>query len=71
MHKVASYALKKGWPMPEPKNPLDMLARDFSRAARQEIRQDKVTGKPYRANHALHVEKFKVSQYRPVTLMAL
>jgi len=32
---------------------IDRLAREFSQAAREEIRHDKKTGKPYRANHAV------------------
>lgn len=57
MHKIAKYAIQKGWPMPKPKDPLDMLASQFSKAARQEVRHDKSTGKPYRANHALPVKQ--------------
>ena len=55
MHEVAKYARKMGWPLPKPKDPLDLLARDFAQAAREEIRHDKTTGRPYRANHALQV----------------
>jgi hypothetical protein len=57
MHKVALYAYKMGWPMPKPKDPLDLLATSFSQAAREEIRHDKKTGRPYRANHALSVKQ--------------
>ena len=55
MHEVAKFAVKMGWKLPAPKNPLDTLAKNFSRAARQEIRHDKETGRPYRANHAFPV----------------
>lgn len=34
-------------------NPLDRLAEQFSNAAREEIKYDKVTGHPYRANLAV------------------
>jgi hypothetical protein len=54
MHKVAEYAKKLGWPMPKPANPIDLLAKEFSAAAREEIRYDTSTGKPYRANHAYY-----------------
>ena len=54
MHKVAAYAAKKGWPLPRPVDPLDMLAKQFSSAAREETRYDKKTGRPYRANHAVN-----------------
>lgn len=53
MHAVAKFAMGKGWKMPVPKSPLDMLAAQFSDAARVEIRRDTKTGKPYRANHAV------------------
>lgn len=53
MREVAEFAMTKlGWKMPPPVDPIDRLARDFSRAAREEIRHDEQTGKPYRANHA-------------------
>lgn len=55
MHEVVKYAVKLGWKLPKPKDPLDMLAQNFTRAARQEMRYDKETGRPYRANHALPV----------------
>lgn len=53
MHKVAEFAVRKGWSLPMPTNPMDALAKQFSRAARQEVRRDKDTGRPYRANHAV------------------
>lgn len=56
MHKVAKYAAGKGWPLPVPPNPLDMLAKQFTDAAREEIEHDEVTGQPYRVNHALPVK---------------
>ena len=53
MHKVAAYAVSKGWTLPTPRSPIDLLARQFADAARQEMRYDTATGKPYRANHAV------------------
>jgi len=53
MRKVAEFAVAKGWPLPEPADPLDTLAKQFAEAARQEIRRDPKTGHPYRANHAV------------------
>lgn len=53
MHKVAKFAAGKGWRLPKPPEPLDILAREFAQAAREEIRYDQTTGKPYRANHAI------------------
>ena len=53
MHDVARYAVSMGWPLPKPKTALERLAEQFSGAAREEIRRDEVTGKPYRANLAV------------------
>ncbi|SDA10897.1 hypothetical protein SAMN05216315_10284 [Nitrosospira sp. Nsp18] len=53
MHDVAKYAIGMGWPLPKPKTAIDRLAEQFSSAAREEIRKDEVTGKPYRANLAV------------------
>lgn len=53
MHEVAKWAVSNGWELPVPVDPIDRFARDLSRAARQEIRYDSLTGKPYRANHAI------------------
>lgn len=52
MHKVAELAATMGWALPVPSDPLALLAKQFSKAARQEIRHDKRTGRPYRVNHA-------------------
>jgi hypothetical protein len=53
MHDVAQFAVDKGWPLPRPIAALDRLAKEFSQAAREEVRHDRKTGKPYRANHAV------------------
>jgi hypothetical protein len=53
MKKVARFAELKGWKMPVPKDPLDILAQELSRAAREEIEYSKETGRPYRVNHAV------------------
>lgn len=53
MHEVAKYAAKMGWPLPTPKTALERLAEQFSSAAREEIRRDEITGRPYRANLAV------------------
>lgn len=55
MHKVAKYAAGKGWPLPKPTSPLDLLAKQFTDAARQEYGRDPTTGKPYRVYHAVPV----------------
>lgn len=53
MHDVSKYAVGMGWPLPKPKTALERLAEQFSSAAREEVRRDEVTGKPYRANLAV------------------
>src|SRR3989442_13150036 len=53
LHEVAKWAVARGWPLPTPANPIDRLAREFREAAREEIKHDAVTGKPYRVNHAV------------------
>lgn len=53
MHDVALFCFKKGWPFPTPKSPADMLAAMLRDAARQDVRTDKASGRPYRAYHAV------------------
>ena len=57
MHDVAKLADKMGWKLPKPISPLDMLAKEFSKAAREETRVDSKTGRPYRVNHAFVDDK--------------
>jgi hypothetical protein len=54
-HDLAKWAIGKGWPQPAPINPIDQLAKDFSRTMREQVRRDSTTGKPYRAYHAYSV----------------
>ncbi|SIQ83576.1 hypothetical protein [Bosea sp. TND4EK4] len=51
MKEVARWAAEKGWPLPIPKDPLEVLAQQFADAAREETRRDRKTGRHYRANH--------------------
>ncbi len=53
LRDVALFALRKGWPMPKPRDPIDMLAAQIRDAARQEVRKDKGTGRAYRGYHAV------------------
>ena len=53
MHDVARFAEKMGWTLPVPPQPIDLLAKLFSDAAREEMRVDKKTKRPYRANLAV------------------
>jgi hypothetical protein len=57
MHKVADFALARGWTPPKPHSTRDLLASEFSAAAREEIKQDAKTGRPYRANHAYSIRQ--------------
>lgn len=52
-HEVAMFCFKKGWPMPTPKKPVDMMALLLRDAARQTFRKDKSSGRSYRAYHAV------------------
>lgn len=51
--EVAALAKEMGWRLPKPKDPVDLLAQQFSDALREEIRRDEVTGRKYRANLAV------------------
>lgn len=63
MKKVAKFAELMGWKMPTPKDPLDVLAQELSRAARDEIKHDDETGRPYRVNHAVPVKQGQQSLF--------
>lgn len=57
MHEVARFAVEKlGMKLPAPVSPMDSLARQMARAARDETRYDAKTGQPYRVNHAFNVK---------------
>lgn len=51
MHEVAKFAVSKGWTPPKPPTVLDLLAKQFTNAAREVIRHDRITRRPYRAYH--------------------
>ena len=55
MKEVAKFAADKGWALPPPKDPLDVLAAELSKAAREEYRRDEVSGRQYRANLAVSI----------------
>jgi hypothetical protein len=52
MHEVAKLAMKMGMDAPPPVTPEDRLAKQFKDAAKQDIRHDTKTGRPYRGYHA-------------------
>jgi hypothetical protein len=51
------FAIAQGWPLPKPTDARDLMADQFSQALREEIKQDKKTGLPYRVNHVYTVQK--------------
>jgi hypothetical protein len=53
MAEVALAAIAQGWPVPPPVSGEDRLAKQFADAEREEIRYDKKTKRPYRANLAM------------------
>jgi|SRR5665213_2471590 len=63
MHQVAIYAHRKGWPLPIPRSPIDMLTKEFQSAAHDAIDYDKETGHPYRLYHAVPVKNGDVSLF--------
>ena len=55
MSDIAAFAVSKGYELPPPADPLERLAKQLARAAREETRRDQTTGRPYRVNHAFPV----------------
>lgn len=53
MHDVARLAKEMGWALPALPDPLDLLAKQFTDAAREEMRVDKKTNRPYRGRLAI------------------
>ncbi len=53
MVKVARLALKMGWSAPPEISREERLAKQFKRAARQDIRHDRKAGRAYRGYHAV------------------
>jgi hypothetical protein len=53
MAEIAAAAIAAGWPVPPPVSGVERLAKQFADAEREEIRYDKKTKRPYRANLAM------------------
>lgn len=53
LNEVAELALKMGWQAPPPVSAKERLAKQFKEAARQDVRHDRKTGRPYRGYHAV------------------
>jgi uncharacterized protein Usg len=60
MKDVAKFAFENGWKLPDPVSPLDRLAKEFSQAAREEIKHDHSTGNPYRVNHVVTTKQGEI-----------
>jgi hypothetical protein len=54
--KMAKFAVEHGVELPRPKDPLELLAKEISTAAREELRRDEKTHRPYRAYHSLPIK---------------
>jgi hypothetical protein len=53
MNDVAEWAMSRGVTAPKPKTPKELLAKQFSDAARLEHKKDETTGYSYRVYHAI------------------
>lgn len=56
MKKVAEFAVKQGVELPRPQDPLDLLAKQITRAAREDLGKSEKTGRPHRNYHALPIK---------------
>ena len=55
--EIADFALKNGVELPEPIDPKKQLIKQISDAAREVVRTDRTTGRPYRAYHSVPVQQ--------------
>lgn len=56
LHKFSKWLEAKGWTMPVPPNPLDLLAKQVAEALREQTRKDSTTGLPYKVNFSFTVD---------------
>lgn len=54
--KVARFAVAQGDEPPAPQDPMDLLAKQITRAAREDLGKSEATGRPYREYHALPIK---------------
>ncbi|MBG53435.1 MAG: hypothetical protein CML99_13610 [Rhodobiaceae bacterium] len=54
---IADFALRNGVTLPEPVDPKKQLIKQISDAAREVVRTDRDTGRPYRAYHSVPVQQ--------------
>ncbi|HET6274775.1 MAG TPA: hypothetical protein VFE16_02390 [Candidatus Cybelea sp.] len=53
MHEVSEWAVERGYlKPPKPVTPMDLLAKEFAKALREETKVDPKTRRAYRVNHA-------------------
>ena len=57
MTKVMEFAKDQGISLPQPKTPEELLVKELTVAAREDIRTDEKTGRPYREYHALPIKQ--------------
>lgn len=55
--EIAKFAVKNGVTLPTPDDPMKKLVKRVSQAAREEMRTDRKTGRPYRAYHSLPIKQ--------------
>lgn len=55
--EIAKFAVQNGVELPTPADPMKLLIKQVSEAAREEMRVDRKTGRPYRAYHSLPIKQ--------------
>lgn len=55
--EIAKFAVANGVELPEPVDPMKQLIKQISQAAREDMRVDRATGRPYRAYHSLPIQQ--------------
>lgn len=63
MHKVAAFAKRRGWAMPQPPSDVELLAKYFADDAQAERKYDQETGKPYKAYQAIPVNSGQLNLF--------
>lgn len=64
-HEIAEMLKAIGWPMPKPKDPIDVLAKQVSEALSEETVFDEVLGEPVSVNICYPVEPGSKSDGKP------
>jgi hypothetical protein len=55
--EIAKFAVANGVELPAPVDPFKQLVKQISEAAREVVRTDRITGRPYRAYHSLPIKQ--------------